>query len=86
MKTVVITGSARGLGFEMAKVFKKNNYNVVISDLNEDNLVKAKVELDSIKSDSKVGCSVCDVTKSNDIINLINYTKNKFNNIDIFCV
>ena len=25
MKTVVITGSARGLGFEMAKVFKKNN-------------------------------------------------------------
>ena len=25
MKTVVITGSARGLGLEMAKVFKKNN-------------------------------------------------------------
>ena len=24
MKTVVITGSARGLGFEMAKVFRKN--------------------------------------------------------------
>ena len=42
MKTVVITGSARGLGFEMAKVFKKNNYNVVISDLNEDNLQKAE--------------------------------------------
>ena len=33
MKTVVITGSARGLGFEMAKLFKKNNLNVVISDL-----------------------------------------------------
>ena len=32
MKTVVITGSARGLGLEMAKQFKKNNINVIISD------------------------------------------------------
>ena len=38
MKTVVITGSARGLGLEMAKVFRKNNYNVVISDLKEQTL------------------------------------------------
>ena len=36
MRTVVITGSARGLGLEMAKVFRKNNINVVISDLSED--------------------------------------------------
>ena len=48
MKTVVITGSARGLGFEMAKVFRKNNYNVVISDLNEENLVKAEEKLNEI--------------------------------------
>ena len=27
MKCVVITGSARGLGLELAKEFKKNNYN-----------------------------------------------------------
>ena len=33
MKTVVITGSARGLGLEMAKEFRKNEFNVVISDL-----------------------------------------------------
>lgn len=38
MKTVVITGSTRGLGFEMAKVFLQNNVNVVISDLSEENL------------------------------------------------
>jgi NAD(P)-dependent dehydrogenase (short-subunit alcohol dehydrogenase family) len=42
MKTVVITGSARGLGFEMAKLFRKANLNVVISDLKEENLIKAK--------------------------------------------
>ena len=40
MKTVVITGSARGLGLEMAKVFRQNNLNVVISDVNEENLKK----------------------------------------------
>ena len=37
MKTVVITGSARGLGFEMAKVFLEKGVNVVISDVNEEN-------------------------------------------------
>ena len=50
MKTVVITGSARGLGFEMAKLFKQNNLNVVISDLYEETLIKAKEELDKIPS------------------------------------
>ena len=46
MKTVVITGSARGLGLEMAKVFRKNNLNVVISDINEEQLLIAKKELE----------------------------------------
>jgi len=41
MKTVVITGSARGLGFEMAKVFKEKNINVILSDINMEGLIKA---------------------------------------------
>ena len=44
MKTVVITGSARGLGFNMARFFREYNWNVVISDLKEENLIKAKEE------------------------------------------
>ena len=44
MNTVVITGSARGLGLELAKEFRKNNYNVVISDLKEESLAGAKEE------------------------------------------
>ena len=84
MKTVVITGSARGLGFEMAKVFKKNNINVVISDLKEENLQKAKNELDKIESSARIEYFICDVTKSKDISNLIKFTKEKFANIDIW--
>ena len=71
MKTVVITGSARGLGFEMAKVFKSQNFNVVISDLNEEKLKSAKEKLEEIKSDSKVLYKVCNVTSEADIIELI---------------
>ena len=84
MKTVVITGSARGLGFEMAKAFKKSNFNVVISDLNEKSLEKAKKELNQIDSDSKVEYCLCDVTKKDNIKNLIHFADLKFKHIDIW--
>ncbi len=84
MKTVVITGSARGLGFEMAKLFKKANLNVVISDLKEENLIKAKEELEKIESTSKVEYCICNVTSSKDIQNLIEFTNTKFESIDIW--
>ena len=84
MKNVVITGSARGLGFEMAKVFRKNNVNVIISDLSEDRLISAKDELEKIESNAMVEYMVCDVTKSNDISNLIDFAIDKFKGIDIW--
>jgi len=84
MKTVVITGSARGLGFEMAKVFRQNNINVVISDLSEEKLESAKIELEKIQSEAKVSYCICNVTKTEDITNLIEFTKNEFGTIDIW--
>lgn len=50
MKVVLITGSARGFGLEMAKEFRKNNYDVVILDVNKDALYDAEIELAKIKS------------------------------------
>ena len=84
MKTVVITGSARGLGFEMAKCFRKNNLNVVISDINIDRLKISKEQLLGISSNAEVECCVCDVTLSSDIKKLIDFTIEKFNSIDIW--
>ena len=84
MKTVVITGSARGLGLEMAKVFKKNNFNVVISDLSMDKLNNAKNILDNIKSSSNVLSIICNVTYKEDIDNLIEMTDKTFGSIDIW--
>ena len=85
MKTVVITGSARGLGFELAKVFRKNNYNVVLSDIMEEKLGKAKENLEnSIKSESKVIAVVCDVTKEADLQNLMDKTIEAFKGVDVW--
>ena len=84
MKSVVITGSARGLGFCMAKLFREADYNVVISDLNEEKLKMSAKELERIDSRGKVLYKVCNVTKSDDIQDLIDYTVEEFGNIDIW--
>ena len=67
MKTVVITGSARGLGFNMARFFREYGYNVVISDLKEENLIKAKEELEKTESKGKVVFKTCNVSVFNEL-------------------
>jgi len=84
MKTVVITGSARGLGLEMAKCFRGKNFNVVISDLFKKDLENAKKELLKIKSVGDIDYFVCDITKENEIVNLIDNTKKKHGVIDFW--
>ena len=84
MKTVVITGSARGFGFAMAKDFRKYGFNVVISDINEQNLQTAKQQLENEKSEAKVLAYVCDVTKSSDIEKLFESAKENFGGVDIW--
>lgn len=84
MKTVVITGSARGLGLEMAKCFRKKNFNVVISDLFKKDLENAKKELLKVKSFGDIDYFVCDITRENEVINLIDFTKKKYDVIDFW--
>ncbi len=84
MKSVVITGSARGLGFHMAKVFRQNNYNVMISDLYEENLIAAKNELEKTKSKGIVSYKICDVSKYHDIEELMKYATLIFKKVDIW--
>ncbi len=38
MKTVVITGSARGFGYAMIELFRKRDFNVVLCDVNKEAL------------------------------------------------
>ena len=84
MKCVVITGSARGLGLELAKEFKKNNYNVVISDILKEELKKAENILNEINGEGEVLSVYCDVTKEEDLNNLMEESLKKFKAVDIW--
>lgn len=84
MKTVVITGSARGLGYEMAKEFRKNNYNVVISDVLEDKLAESKKQLETVSGNGEVLEVYCDVTKEKDLQNLMDKSIEKFSSVEIW--
>ena len=80
-RTVVITGSARGLGYEMAKCFRKENFNVVVSDVLKKDVDKAVKELNNIKSQGTILGVVCDITKYSDIVKLGEATVKKYKTI-----
>lgn len=85
MKCVVITGSARGFGLCQAKKFKELGYNVIISDINEENLKKAIEELNLInKENTSAFYTLCNVTKLEDLEALWNFAIEKFNGVDIW--
>ena len=83
-KCVVITGSTRGLGLEMAKRFRKKNLNVVINGRDEGRLLDAQRKLRRIESEAEV-CSVAgDVTKSEDLKKLLDTAVERFGHVDIW--
>ena len=82
MATVVITGSSKGFGLEMGKEFLNQDFNVVLSGNNEQNLVKA---LGSVKENAeKVITVVCDVRNPDKLINLWEIANEKWGKIDIW--
>ena len=84
MKTVVITGSTRGLGFEMARQFCMNGANVVINGINEKRLEDAVAKLREIASGSEVDGFAGNVATSGDIRGLVAYASGRFGSIDIW--
>lgn len=86
-KTAIITGSSRGIGAEIAKILSKKINNIVINYKNHHKRAKQVVSLikkESIvnKFLSKVIYVKADITKLNDIKNLVSKTKEKFNFCD----
>ena len=84
MKTVVITGSSRGLGFEMAKLFRKEGLNVVINGVSQGRLDAAKSALEEIESPAGVYAFAGNVTNSADIQRLIDFAVKECGRIDIW--
>lgn len=84
MKTVVITGSTKGIGLGLAREFLKRECSVVISSRNRDRLEQAVNNLkETFGSDRVMGHS-CDVTDSSQVQALWNAAKKKFGKVDIW--
>ena len=48
-KTAVISGGAEGIGLSIAKALGEQKMNIVLTDINEENLQKACLELEANK-------------------------------------
>lgn len=80
-KVALITGSASGIGKEMAELFAKEGAKVVIADLNE---AAAKTEAELISShQGKAMYIAMDVTKESDVDNGVEKVIKQFGEIDI---
>jgi len=82
LNNVVITGSSRGLGFEMASCFLQAGCNVTISGSNKGNLDKASERLSNYGD--RVLAVLCDVRKQEQHANLWEKSLDRWGEIDIW--
>ena len=83
MATVLITGSANGIGASIAKEFARNKYNVIINyNTSKDEALTLKSELEK-KYNVDVLTIKCDISNELEVINMIDNAINHFKNIDV---
>lgn len=75
-RVAIVTGGARGIGFETAKALKENGATVVIVDINAELGAKASKELE-------VGFFQADLTQLDQVTNLASDIQHQYGRIDI---
>ena len=82
MKTVLITGSSRGIGKCIAENLAKDGFNVV---LNYNKSVKQAKQIKQELSEQGINIEIykADVSKREEVKKLVKFTLNKFKNIDV---
>jgi len=81
-KTAIVTGASRGIGRAIASTVASLGINLTIAARQEGPLKEAAAEIEQ-KYKVKVLAVPCDVTKLEDLENLVNRTKEKFAKVDI---
>ena len=76
-RTIIITGSSRGIGLHLAKSLAKEGHNIVI------NYHKNKKEIKKLSELNNILIIKGDVSKLSDVENIIEKTINEFGKIDV---
>ncbi len=84
MKTVVITGSSKGIGLGLATEFLKKGFSVVLSGRNEQNLQNAVSALTESYGGDKVAGQPCDVTNIKQVEALWDAAIKLYGRVDIW--
>jgi NAD(P)-dependent dehydrogenase (short-subunit alcohol dehydrogenase family) len=78
-KTVVVTGGASGIGLGLVKRFKQEGAaNIVIADINQQELDQVAAEVGGVGR-------LCDVSREEQVKDLVEFTETTFGQIDLFC-
>ena len=75
MRNVVITGTSRGIGFELAKMFANNGHKVLA--------ISRNIEPLSVLNHKNISIISVDISKSTDLEKVTNFIKNKWKQVDI---
>lgn len=84
MKTVVITGSTRGIGLGLAENFLVRGCRVVISGRKQNQVDQVVAELAARHSNGSVAGKACDISQVDEIRALWDHAKETFQNVDIW--
>ena len=84
MKTVIITGSTRGIGFGLANEFLKRGCKVVVSGRSQEAVDKAIAQLSVDHDNERIFGVPCDVKNYEEIQNLWNASAGHFGKIDVW--
>ena len=80
-KVALVTGSARGLGWEMIQAFAQEGAKVAICDLSQSDVDDAAAKL-GLPAEKVLGVKA-DVTSERDVVDLLSRTLEKFKRLDV---
>lgn len=82
-KIVIVMASSKGLGKATALEFAKEGATVVISSRNQQSLDETAAEIKEVSGNQQVFPHVCDISKEEDIQQLVQFVAGQFGRIDV---